>query len=908
MSRIVCILIIYIAAITNYAQAIEANYTIIIKLSQEANTKNTLTKITKLVYGNSTKALQMPNPLFPTHQNTRLKNGSFSPLASIYTMVIPQHIHLEQIIFNIENISGVVYAEPDSKIELLEIPNDPKISSQYYLWLIKAFDAFELTKGDTNIVIGIVDTGIDFYHEDLIDNIKFNYNDPINGIDDDKDGYVDNFKGWDLSQNDNDPQCETNPDIEGAFHGTYVSGLASATTNNGVGIASAGYLTKILPVKIMDSVGSLAMSYQGIVYAADQGCQIINCSWGSTSPSLLGADVIDYVVNDKNCLVIAAAGNAGNNIPWYPASLKNVLSVAATNASDLKWTKSTFGIEVDVCAPGERVLLTSQNNSYINGSGTSFAAPIVAGAAALLKAYHPELNALQLGEQLRITSDIIDTIGDNQYFYHQMGYGRINLLNALTITNMPSVRIENMELATNQNIALLRGDTLSVSFSAVNYLWQVTNTIIRVTSNSEFLTPLKNLVNTNALATLDEAYYEPNSVQFLINETIPPDHHALLTFEMNDVGYNDYQSFKILINKSFIDVSPNKITTTLTSNGKIGYANRSAKNGKGFIYNNSVNLLNDAGIIIANSIDYMSSALFNKYEFNTTQLIDTTHDVNSTLHGITQLSSQELTQIKINVKQHTVGFSDPKLGGSILHEYTLTNFSDEVYNQLRMALYTDWDIINSKANETSFDETLNLFYTFTHTDRMVYAGICLLNEKTGTPYGFDLISGGNGGMDITLWYSNEQKWFTMNTARAKAGNDGDSINVATMLTAGPFVLNPTDSLKISFALIAANNLYELKQQALALREKYLTQIENPVSLNPDLLIYPNPGNRVIYLENNTNQFNKAIFYNSAGALIKTVPLLNHTTTVDVQDLKPGIYLIRFTSKNKISSKKLIILP
>ncbi|RLD77529.1 MAG: hypothetical protein DRJ10_11775, partial [Bacteroidetes bacterium] len=459
--------------------------TIVIKIKPNTKGKikkeKTIEQIERLINNDIDKI----TPLFKNFNTGKKLIPAQFDLSNIYKIKLKNSQNLISHIIELNRLESIEYAELYPIAYIFDTPNDPKISSQYYLNKIKAFEAHQISKGDTNIVIGIVDTGVDLLHEDLKDNYKYNYADPINNIDDDMDGYVDNYYGWDVANDDSNPQSHVNIFGETNYHGTKVSGMASAVTNNNIGIASIGYKTKILPIKVMDSTGRIVAGYEGIIYAADHGCDIINCSWGSNSPSKFAQDAINYATQYKNCLIVAAAGNKsaaidGRPDTWfYPASYNNVLSVAATGTNDIRWNGSSYATTVDVSAPGENVFFTKQFNSYGTGYGTSYAAPLVAGLAGLIKAQRPELTNKQISEQIRVTSDIIDTLSENSYYSKQLGYGRINAHRALSINDMPAVRIDSFEIIANNISTQIAGDTLQVIFTATNYLAQVTNTVIR---------------------------------------------------------------------------------------------------------------------------------------------------------------------------------------------------------------------------------------------------------------------------------------------------------------------------------------------------------------------------------------------------------------------------------------------
>ena len=888
--------------------------TIIIKIKNQTNPKSNKELIIKDIKQIANEKISDIAPMFKNFNHSKQKIPTQYDLSYIYKITLNNNSSFNTILQSIKKSDNIIYAEPYPISIVFGEPDDPYINNQYYLQNIKAFDAHEYSTGDTNIVIGIVDTGVDLLHEDLKDNYKYNYNDPINNIDDDMDGYIDNYYGWDVADNNSNPQSLVNENGQINYHGTKVSGVASAVTNNGIGIASIGYKTKIMPIKTMDASGYIVAGYEGIVYAADHGCHIINCSWGSNYPSQFAQDVINYAAIYKNCLVVAAAGNKNSSVSgrpdelWYPASYKNVLSVAATGPDDTRWYGSSYATTVDVSAPGENIYSTNQNNTYSFGFGTSYAAPLVAGLAGLLKAQRPELTQQQILEQIRITSDNIDTLPNNIYYSKQLGYGRINAFKALTINDMPSVRIDSLNIVANLNEPLFAGDTLKVTFSATNILAQATNTTIRLTSNSDFLVPINNFFSTGKLETFEWVNNLATPMLIKINPDMPNNEKVWFIFEIKAEGYDDYQVFEIYLNRNYIDINENKIATTLTGNGKLGYVNKDEKLGLGFVYENSNNFLNYGGIIVGNSNSTMASALFDVEEFTSTKTIDTLRNNTNELIGEAAFSAKQETELGIDITQTTIASTKEQMQSTLMHLYKLQNKTTQTIENVKMSQFIDWDLYAYKKNRTGYVDYLNLFYTYSTGNNVVYAGICLLNEIGSTPYGFDLIDGGNGGVDITQGFSNDLKWITMTNNRPQAGNNGDTINIATMLTTDFFNIAANDSIEIAFAEIIGNNYNDLIIKTNAAISAYRkTTVQNKLANRFN--IFPNPANKELTIQYYHKQKATIYIYDNAGRVQFANDYYNNKPiTINIEHLEPGIYIVNCITDTEQFSAKFIKIP
>jgi len=306
-------------------------------------------------------------------------------------------------------------------------PNDPGWTQQWGPQQIGAPLAWSVTVGNTATVIAVVDSGVTLSHPDLVDRLWVNAGEiPANGLDDDGNGQADDVWGWHF-YHWWDGQAyapgENNLVIDDLGHGTHVAGIAGATVNNGVGIAGIAGGCRLMAVKVLDQygVGWYSDIAAGIVYAVDNGARIVNLSLGGSSPSEALQASVDYA-HARGVLVVAAAGNDGGAV-LYPAACQHALAVAATDRDDQHPSFSNHGPEVDVAAPGVDIYSTwPWRDGYFTKSGTSMAAPHVAGLAALIWSQHPDYTPDQVQQCITQTALDVGPPGWDEY----AGWGRID--------------------------------------------------------------------------------------------------------------------------------------------------------------------------------------------------------------------------------------------------------------------------------------------------------------------------------------------------------------------------------------------------------------------------------------------------------------------------------------------------
>lgn len=386
----------------------------------------------------------------------------------------------------------IEYIQRSTQYQVNILPNDSLVSQQWALEKIKAFEAWDITTGADTVLLAIIDTGIEYFHPDLQNKIYYNPGemgmtqpgDPcwtgvpedkrFNNCDDDGNGFIDDYMGWDFTDRvgfpfdslggdylgwDNDP-------FDDHGHGTYIAGIAGAETNNITGIAGAAPNIRLMNLRAFDpgGYGEEDDVAAAILYAIHQNVKVINMSFGDNSFSLVLRDVIRYAYS-QNVVMIASSGNSGSSAPHYPSGYSEVICVGNSTDQDFVAPSSNWGSTIDLVAPGSSILTTSKNDGYALISGTSASAPYVSAAASLILS----LGNFSNEEVKQILKSTTDDIGESGWDLRS-GSGRLNMRNALTVLAPAEIKFFHpfMDFATNKDTIEINASVLSPYFVSYN--------------------------------------------------------------------------------------------------------------------------------------------------------------------------------------------------------------------------------------------------------------------------------------------------------------------------------------------------------------------------------------------------------------------------------------------------------
>ena len=768
-------------------------------------------------------------------QSSSNARSAGSRLKNIYKLRLKPGTNIWKALSRINALSYIEYAEPFFQNDLLLIPNDPQADPddglQDYLTVIKAYDGWQIDQSDSSMVVGIIDTGVNMAHEDL-GNFAINHADPVNGIDDDGDGYVDNYNGWDIANDDNDPNTD------GHAHGTHVTGISSATVNNSIGMAGIGFNSKYLPVNAWNSTyGILLNEYEGIVYAADHGANVINLSWGGVNNySQYGQDIINYAVLEKNVVVVAAAGNTHASLDFYPASYDNVLSVGATDMEDNMATWATYSYFIDIMAPGQKIYSTKSNGGYEKSGGSSFAAPMVAGAAALVRSHFPEFSARQVMEQLRVTSDDIYDVGSNMNFAGQMGKGRLNVHRALTHIITPSIRMDDLNYAGNHGQLVFPGDSIELTFKLTNFLRVAENVTVTLSNPSANVSWEVDQIYIEKLSENQSYENTDDPISLVVNDNVEPGERLLFRIDFEGNSYSDFQYFQIRTTPEYFDISDDNLTVTVASDGDIGYDDAYYENGSGISYQDN-HVSSNSGLIISTDSIHVLDNVINDFQ-NYTRDEDFVAETNARLfdNSIANYDARSVFRpndtlsaaLDIKIEQKALAWENSTNDGYIIYDYRIINTGDSTLNNLNLGLYADWDIGDFQANEAAWDATGNFGYIFNKSDQDLFLGLALITDQEYAHYAMDLdnLNGNSADFD-TIFNDRLKHEFISRSDKVAAGALGLGNDVAHVVGARNMMIPANESERVAIVLLSSKSLEGLRSALDAARNNYQAYRENP---------------------------------------------------------------------------------
>lgn len=824
----------------------------------------------------------------------------------IYELRFNSKQGIEKVINELLKNPNIEYAEPSYLHYVSYTPNDPLFSGfQSQLKQVKAEQSWDLIRNSSNTIIAIVDTGTDMDHVDLKANII--------------------FPGIDLvGVSGTNPQVDNNPDVssDSTDHGVSVSGIASAVSDNGLGIASIAYNAKLMIVKACadNNATVIYKGYEGIKYAADNGAHIINCSFSGPNGSSFGQDIVNYAMS-KGSLIVACAGNSNSSAPEYPAAYAGVLGVSAVDLNDKKNNFSSYGSHISISAPG--VVYSSKNgNKYGLVAGTSFSAPMVSSAAALVRSRFPAFDMFQVAEQLKVSSDNIDQL--NPGYAGQLGHGRLNVFRALTET-LPSIKYQKITFNDKGNGSIPAGDTLSIFLDIKNFLSPATALSIKLLTTNPNIQIINQQYMVSSIGTKElktmigpfRVYVRPGT----------PD-NELVNFSINYSSGGNYLSteqLQVRVARDFMNINVNQISSTISSNGRIGYADSDGEDGLGFIYK-SEPLLVEASLMIGKSASEVSNNARSGFGTSDEHFVKKLRvfkddDTKAAFLGHSEFDdSGSPNRLNLYVRHSQTAFATVPDDKYIISEYEIRNAGQTVLNGIYAGLFSDWDVDQIARDVTKYDAANRLAYVYGRHGGTYYAGVKLLST-TGKAVYYPLANQvpadpifADGEFSIA------EKYQTLSAGIKSTGlgeNVPDGYDVLLVSGYGPFTIPINGTVKVAFALIGGDSLTDLQASAVAAQKKYDELNSSEIAEAEDGFVlrqnFPNPGFDQTTIDFSLSRpgLTNLILYDSTGKAVRelikdSLATGSYRINVDLADLQSGIYIYKMQFEGREKTLKLLI--
>lgn len=876
--------------------------------------------------------------------------SAFDELRKWYKIELPFNENPIHFINKWKNRRGISKIEPHYIRELTTVPNDPiyaELVSNYYDK--QQFpQAWDIQKSSASIVIAIIDSGVDYNHSDLIGKQWQNVNEiPANGIDDDGNGWIDDTMGWDFWQSgqfSSSRNQDNNPIGEYSDHGTHVAGIAAANTNNGFGLPGAGYNSSYMAIKAggtSDNPRSIGFGYEGMLYAAINGADVINCSWGGSGFSFYELDIIKSVLA-SGCVIVAAAGNDGLDSEFFPAAYDGVISVGSFDMNEMKSKFSNYGYFLDVLASGSSINSSIFKNKFGLKSGTSMASPFVAGLAALVKAQHPNWTPAQIKNQIRVSATDISAPYPMS-FAGKLGRGYINAAKALgaelpgyVIQNFKLVNATGGKLKMNQN-GFAKFDLTSVGISTGTS--QLTfNTLTSGVELSQTSLSLNQLEKGTTIQ-----IELPVKLLSTFNPTVFP--VFKIAFEDNTYSYKDeiYLVFDDLI---FEVHNNNNLNVSISADGTIGFVDPlNGSGGVGFIpinedsqFEASDNIMFSSSLLVRHKSRIADRAF---YQTNTENDIKPTSFYSIIKNGnylngegVSKIQAASFPSLTIRTKSYSSSAAD--VNQSLITQYIVRNPTSEQVDSVYVGFFVDWDISDYSNNEVTYFAENQLLAGFS-SDKSMYAGLALINPISGALAINNAYEGNPTDVDFNLYYDPEnaanydgftkaEKLKSMNAGFNKP-NQSSPTDISMVAYSGPFSISLNDSISVGFIWAYGKTEQELKTQVENAKSLNLFSVSTPIGVaieESNLFLmkesfeiagnFPNPFNPSTQLKVNSkiNQQVSLQVFDSIGKLVlkqDNVHLNSGEQLIELNfsKLSSGVYFVRIQNQTLIKQHSLLLI-
>ena len=924
------------------------------------------------------------------------REDALEEMSRVYKLYIDSNQPPEAITAKLGSLPGIAYVEPAYVSELQTETNDPIDDSNLeYMNFLKAW---EITTGSADVTIAIVDSGVDYDHEDLVhkswvnqgeipasmfstldtdgddyvssqelrdyaeNNLGDYNNDQLVNIqdilyspspladnnDNDDNGFVDDLLGWDFWDSGttlNSIRTDNDPMGTGSDHGTHVAGISAAEANNVRGLVGTGYNVKYMSVKAggipdvpstsFDESRSIGFGYDGILYAAINGADVINNSWGGGALSEFGREVVDFATA-MGSVVIGASGNSNSDELIYPAGYRNVLSVGSivhrTNDSDPQGTKSSFsnyGYDLDVLATGDFIESAVFNDDYGIKSGTSMASPAAAGLAALLASQYPDWGPERIRMQIRNSSTYVDDLNLNR-LRNRLGHGLINAEKALS-TPLPGIEITQSSFLNNSNGKLAPGETGKIVVSLRNHGETANNVTLSAEPLVSNLDILSSDIQLSQLATGDSTTIEipieiSSSYRF---DGAPP--RVLLNIT-DGTAYQDKQ-FVVYENMFFSIMDQNRIAMSFGAAGTIGFREPfSGGQGIGFIPKIIVdgelrlagNQLYEAGLIV--EVDSTINSSIRGDIVGDRQTMDRDFSPEDVVRIITpgEIAPSEATMRftttkggPLTITGTTYSFEADSLSKSLILRYDLLNTSNEPYTEVYLGVFNDWDVGNFAQNSTDYDSRDNILHIFDESGGdPFHVSVAHLGQPSSALAIDNQYQGSENDVDFNINDGGDEPGFSENekshSLRARFRKTSvSSTDISTVVASGPYSISAGERVTVGFVYAWGESYEELEHQIKAARALNLFPVDGaaPVSIDEPthshelptitrlLPNYPNPFNPSTNLRFDLAQTGNVELsvYNILGQKVATLvdqrmTAGQHTITFDASRLGSGLYL------------------